>query len=53
MYKIKNVIKVTYNNKRVKMFEAWEVRSDCEIFAGRFTAPAKTDNKNLTKFIVE
>ena len=53
MYKIKNVAKVTYNGKRVKMFEAWEVRSDCEIFAGRFTAPAKTANKNLGNYITE
>ena len=53
MYKIKNVVKVMYNNKKVKMFEAWEVRSDCEIFAGCFTAPLKTATKNLGAYITE
>ena len=53
MHKIKNVIKATYNGKQVKIFEAWEVLNNYEVFVGRFTAPVKTANKNLGNYITE
>ena len=53
MYEIKNIAKVTYNNKKVKLFEAWQIVDNARIFAGRFTAPVKTANKNLGNYITE
>ena len=52
-YRIENIQKATVNGKSVKMFRAYEYNAEEKsyIHVGQFSAPAKTANKNLEKFI--
>jgi hypothetical protein len=46
-FRIEQVQKATVNGKQVKLFNAFEKRGDAFVHIGKFTAPAKTANKNL------
>lgn len=49
-YKIKNIQKVNYNGKQVKLFEVWKNYGDRVVFFCKSTAPARIANKNLESF---
>ena len=46
-FRIEQIQKATVNGKAVKLFSAFEKRGDAFVHVGKFTAPAKTANKNL------
>ena len=46
-FRIEQIQKATVNGKAVKLFSAYEKRGDAFVHIGKFTAPAKTANKNL------
>jgi hypothetical protein len=52
-YRIENIQKAKVNGVNVKLFHAYEYdkESDAYIHIGQFSAPAKTANKDLEKFI--
>ena len=49
--KITDIQRVRLNNKEVKLFKVWEEENNTWVFAGQFSAPAKTTNKNLMDFV--
>jgi hypothetical protein len=51
--KIENIRRATLNGRAVKVFNAYRLQDDgTYVFAGQFSAPARTANKNLHAFIV-
>jgi len=46
-FRIEQVQKATMNGKQVKLFTAYEKKGDSFVHIGKFSAPAKTANKNL------
>jgi hypothetical protein len=50
--KIENIRRVTINGRAVKVFNAYRLQDGAYVFAGQFSAPARTANKNLHAFIV-
>lgn len=51
---IKNITKITYNGRRVKLFEVWKRLPDgVEVFVNRSTAPASVANRDLLGHYVE
>lgn len=46
-FRIEQVTKATVNGRQVKLFRAYERDGDTFVFAGTFTAPVKTANRNL------
>ena len=47
MIEVRNVQKANLNGRPVKIFEVWEMRGNAWIFAGKYSAPVRTANKNL------
>ena len=52
-YRIENIRKVVYNNKKYKMFDAYRLVGDKFSFYGRYLAPRSCSDENLTKYIDE
>ena len=54
-YRIENIEKITFNGRKLKLFNAYEYSEDhcAYILIGKFSAPVKTANKNLEKYIVQ
>ena len=50
-YKIENVQRVRLNNREMKLFSVYRLVDNSYVFAGKYSAPAKTANKNLIKFV--
>lgn len=46
-FRIEQIQKATVNGKQVKIFTAYAKQGDAFVHVGKFTAPAKTANKNL------
>ena len=52
-YRIENIQKAKLNRRNVKIFTALEYDKNQQayVFVGKYTAPAKTADKNLINFI--
>ena len=50
-YKIENVQRVRLNNREMKLFSVYRLVDNAYVYAGRYSAPAKTANKNLINFV--
>lgn len=51
-YRIEEVRRATINGRAVKLFKAYRQQADGSfVFAGEFSAPVKTANKNLAEFV--
>jgi len=48
--KVTDINVIRLNNKSVKIFKLWRNIDGAWVFAGQYTAPAKTANKNLYLF---
>lgn len=48
--KIENIRKATLNGRKVKIFDVRRLVDNAWVFAGQFSAPARTANKNLIEF---
>lgn len=48
-FRIENVQAATVNGRKVKLFSAFEQRGDAFVFLGKFSAAAKTANRDLWK----
>ena len=48
--RIENIRRVTLNGRAVKLFKAYRLQGDAYVFAGQFSAPVRTANKNLHAF---
>lgn len=46
--KVENIQKATVNGRKVKLFS---VRDSRGVYAGQYSAPVKTANKDLLKFV--
>ena len=46
-FRIEQIQRATVNGRAVKMFTAFQKQGDAFVHFGKFTAPAKTANKNL------
>ena len=44
---ITDIKTITLNGRRVKIFTVWERSGNAWIFAGRYSAPVKTANRDL------
>lgn len=51
--KIENIRKATLNGRQVKIFDVRKLIGSAWVFAGQYSAPIRTANKNLSDFIVE
>jgi len=47
MNKVTDIKTAILNGRRVKLFTLWERVGEAWVFAGRYSAPHKTANKNL------
>ena len=54
-YRISDITKATHNGRRVKIFKAWQRDQPMRgyLYAGQFTAPVKTANRDLWKIAQE
>lgn len=50
-YRIEEIRKATVNGRKVKTFKAYEEHDNGFVFCGVFSAPARTKNSDLVKFI--
>jgi hypothetical protein len=52
-YRIENIQKAKLNRRNVKLFKAfgYDKNQQAYVFVGKYTAPAKTADKNLINFI--
>ncbi len=50
-YRISDIQKVVWNGVKVKMFKYYQKHDDVFIFCGNFTAPLKTSDFNLYKYV--
>jgi hypothetical protein len=50
--KITDIRRATLNGRAVKVFNAYRLQDGAYVFAGQFSAPARTANKNLQAFVV-
>ena len=50
-YRIHDIRKATVNNVSVKIFTAWRRHGDGYVRAGMYSAPVRTADKDLWKFI--
>lgn len=48
--RIEDIRRVTLNGRDVKLFKVYRLQDNAYIFAGQFSAPARTANKNLHTF---
>jgi len=53
MTEIRKIEKVTYNGRKVKIFEAWKILKGITVYAGGFYAPVQIANKNLLAYIID
>lgn len=50
--RIEDIRRVNLNGRAVKLFKAYRPQGDAYVFAGQFSAPARTANKNLHTFVL-
>lgn len=50
-YKIDEIQKATLNNKKVKLFKAYEKRLNAFIFVGTFSAPGNVSDEDLWRYV--
>lgn len=48
--KIEDIRRVNLNGRAVKLFKVYVFKRNAYVFAGQFSAPARTANKNLHTF---
>jgi hypothetical protein len=53
MNKVTDIKIITLNGRKIKIFSAWERSGNAWVFAGRYSAPHKTANKNLIAEFLE
>ena len=49
--KIESIQRVRLTGKEVKLFKVYNLVDGTWVFAGQYSAPAKTANKNLINFV--
>lgn len=52
-FRIEDVRKAVVNGKSVKLFNAYQKIDKAFVFAGQFSAPIKTANKDLWKLLIQ
>jgi len=52
-YRIENIQRATLNGRQVKLFSAFAQQGNAFVHCGKFSAPAKTANRDLWKIAAE